>query len=180
MDLRASRPSMAPARAVVPSAKRRPAKLQRASTSSNSSVATNGSISSSGTHTSAGSYSTNASSVYANGSWNLAGLHLPLSESQRSSSTISQRYSRPPTGSKAIDRLPQEVMDNVVAQLRAIHHSPRMASCTTCYLRDLHAMCMTSKTWRRAARQNMYERDALFDVSDTKLTLAAAGTRSSG
>ncbi|KAI9673173.1 MAG: hypothetical protein M1817_003035 [Caeruleum heppii] len=31
-----------------------------------------------------------------------------------------------------------------------------MASCASCYLRDLHSMCMANKTWRRAARPRMY------------------------
>ncbi|KAI9843542.1 MAG: hypothetical protein M1838_002595 [Thelocarpon superellum] len=91
-----------------------------------------------------------------NGASLASGLTRPMPLSQRSSFALPRRDSVPPTGPHAVDRLPQEVLDNVIEQLKVVHADPLLASCTTCYLRDLHSMCMISKTWRRAARPKMY------------------------
>lgn len=133
---------------------------RRSSTLSNLSEYTIELASSNGTgHTSTTSFISSGSQSNgfstSNGTSTLAGLHRSVPVSQSSSFTGQQRHSRPPTGGKAIDRLPSEVMDKVMAHLRKIHQEPLQASCTTCFLRDLHSICMASKTWRRAARQNM-------------------------
>ena len=89
-------------------------------------------------------------------SWSNPSLSSRPSLSARNSFAQPVRSAALPAGGRAIDRLPQEVMDCVIEQLKVVHRDPLLASCATCYQRDLHSMCMTSKTWRRAARPHMY------------------------
>ncbi|ORX99224.1 hypothetical protein BCR34DRAFT_606696 [Clohesyomyces aquaticus] len=52
-------------------------------------------------------------------------------------------------------KLPREVYDCILAQLKQIHFGQN-AACPSCYLRDLHNLTLTSRAWDRAATRQMY------------------------
>ncbi|KAI9840532.1 MAG: hypothetical protein M1837_001546 [Sclerophora amabilis] len=69
-----------------------------------------------------------------------------------------------------IHRLPHEISNCVMEQLKNIHMDPLLASCSTCYLRDLYSMALTSRSWNRAVRPTMYE--SIFLVGKDSFTHA--------
>jgi len=71
----------------------------------------------------------------------------------RSTLPAQQRISRstkPPI--PMFKRLPQEIYDCILEQLKVLHSNPLSASCATCYLRDLYSLALTSRAWDRAVR----------------------------
>lgn len=52
-------------------------------------------------------------------------------------------------------RLPQEVYDGILTQLRCLHCGPHQAGCLTCYQRDLHALALTCRSWEKAVRPKL-------------------------
>lgn len=52
--------------------------------------------------------------------------------------------------------LPPEVYDCILSQLELAHSAPDADGCTTCFMRDLHALSLTSRSWERAARVKLY------------------------
>ncbi|KAF1841952.1 uncharacterized protein K460DRAFT_388761 [Cucurbitaria berberidis CBS 394.84] len=55
------------------------------------------------------------------------------------------------------DRLPREVYDCIVAQLEQIHLDHDRA-CSSCYLKDLYSLSLTSRMWDKAATAQMYSK----------------------
>ena len=51
--------------------------------------------------------------------------------------------------------LPSEIYDAILFQLRLVHESPALGSCQTCFLRDLCALSLTSRTWDKAVVKKM-------------------------
>ena len=49
-------------------------------------------------------------------------------------------------------RLPPEVYDCILWELREFHDNPSSLSCQTCYLRDLCSLALTSRAWDKAVR----------------------------
>ena len=52
-------------------------------------------------------------------------------------------------------RLPQEVYDCILEQLQELHSDRLSPSCTTCYLRDLVALQLTSRSWDKGVRKTL-------------------------
>lgn len=77
----------------------------------------------------------------------------PTSLGSKHSSFITQqklRSTKPPP--PVFQRLPLEIYDCILQQLKTFHDNPASASCQTCYLRDLCALALTSRAWDRAVR----------------------------
>ncbi|KAL3451279.1 hypothetical protein BJX65DRAFT_238359 [Aspergillus insuetus] len=55
-----------------------------------------------------------------------------------------------------LKRVPQEVYDNILDQLRHLHTGPNQSGCTTCFQRDLHALSLTCRPWEKAVRARLY------------------------
>jgi hypothetical protein len=53
--------------------------------------------------------------------------------------------------------LPREVYDCILAQLEQIYQGHNRA-CSSCYLRDLHSLSLTSRAWDKAASATMYRK----------------------
>ena len=49
-------------------------------------------------------------------------------------------------------RLPLEVYDCILIHLEQLHTAPHAEGCTTCYMRDLYSLTLTSRAWEKAAR----------------------------
>ncbi|MCJ1318502.1 hypothetical protein MMC15_003832 [Xylographa vitiligo] len=78
--------------------------------------------------------------------------------SSRSSFTTIQQRSRstqPPP--PVFKRLPLEIYEYILQQLKNIHAEPYIQSCATCYLRDLYNLALVSRTWDRAVRDQLYD-----------------------
>ncbi|KAI9808952.1 MAG: hypothetical protein M1827_007127 [Pycnora praestabilis] len=54
-------------------------------------------------------------------------------------------------------RLPQEVYDCILYQLRIAHSDPLSPSCATCYLRDLYNLALANRAWDKAVRAQLYD-----------------------
>lgn len=52
-------------------------------------------------------------------------------------------------------RLPQEVYDCILEQLRELHSDKLSPSCATCYMRDLVALQLTSRSWDKGVRKTL-------------------------
>lgn len=52
-------------------------------------------------------------------------------------------------------RLPQEVYDSILAQLQELHSDRLSPSCATCYMRDLVALQLTSRSWDKGVRKTL-------------------------
>lgn len=52
-------------------------------------------------------------------------------------------------------RLPSEVYDCILDQLQLLHTTPYAEGCTTCYMRDLYSLTLTSRVWEKAARSKL-------------------------
>lgn len=57
-----------------------------------------------------------------------------------------------------IKRLPQEVYDNILAQLETLHTGCHHNGCVTCFQRDLHSLSLTCRIWEKAVRAKLYNR----------------------
>ncbi|KAL1958223.1 hypothetical protein VTO42DRAFT_4731 [Malbranchea cinnamomea] len=55
-------------------------------------------------------------------------------------------------------RLPAEVYDCILLHLEQLHTAPHQEGCTTCYMRDLYSLTLTSRAWERAARSKLYNK----------------------
>lgn len=69
------------------------------------------------------------------------------------------RRSKPPSAvqpSRASKGLPREAYACVLEQLEVLHFGKGSQSCTTCYLRDLYNLALTSRAWDKAARNKLY------------------------
>lgn len=51
--------------------------------------------------------------------------------------------------------LPREVYACILQQLEVLHFGTDAQSCTTCYLRDLYNLALTSRAWDKAARNKL-------------------------
>ena len=74
----------------------------------------------------------------------------------RRSSFTSQQKSRstlPPP--PVFKRLPQEIYACILRQLKAVHQEQYIQSCSTCHLRDLYNLALTSRAWDRAVRAQL-------------------------
>ena len=58
-------------------------------------------------------------------------------------------------GRPIFQRLPQEIYDCILQQLRAFHKDPASQSCQTCHLRDLCSLALTSRAWDKAVVKRM-------------------------
>ncbi|KZF19749.1 hypothetical protein L228DRAFT_285686 [Xylona heveae TC161] len=58
--------------------------------------------------------------------------------------------------SAVFKKLPPEVYERILAQLKVLHLGTSSSTCSTCYLRDLYSLSLTSRMWERAARQQLY------------------------
>lgn len=73
------------------------------------------------------------------------------------SPTLSSRQfdsvgSLPKIGEPLQRRLPQEVYDVILNQLEFLHKGSNQVGCSTCFLRDLHALSLTCRSWEKAVR----------------------------
>lgn len=72
--------------------------------------------------------------------------------------TSGPRHSKAPSimQPRIFQMLPREVFDCVLQQLEVLHFGKGAQSCTTCYLRDLYNLALTSRKWDKAARSKLY------------------------
>ena len=72
--------------------------------------------------------------------------------SRRSSFSAQQksRSTQPPP--PVFKRLPLEIYECILQQLKVVHSEQYIQSCATCYLRDLYNLALTSRMWDRAVR----------------------------
>ncbi|GME63294.1 hypothetical protein GTA08_BOTSDO05599 [Neofusicoccum parvum] len=72
--------------------------------------------------------------------------------------TSGLRHSKPPSimQPRIFQALPREVYACVLQQLEVLHFGRGAQSCTTCYLRDLYNIALTSRSWDKAARNKLY------------------------
>lgn len=80
-------------------------------------------------------------------------------EAERSTKPYVQRSRRPATRnfpSRFFEKLPDEVYQCIVAQLEESYFSDRFGTCTTCYMKDLHSLTLTSRGWERSSRRKLY------------------------
>jgi hypothetical protein len=68
--------------------------------------------------------------------------------------------------------LPREVYDCVVEQLEQLHLGQDQ-SCTSCYLKDLYHLSLTSRAWERAATLQMYVGSLVVFLSSSRLLVSA-------
>ncbi|KAB2577132.1 uncharacterized protein LTHEOB_362 [Lasiodiplodia theobromae] len=75
--------------------------------------------------------------------------------------------------------LPREVYACILQQLEVLHFGNDAQSCTTCYLRDLYNLALTSRAWDKAARNKLYSKLWLppADVSDPRQSKSKAPSR---
>ena len=52
--------------------------------------------------------------------------------------------------------MPDEIYECIVAQLQVLYFSDSAGTCISCYTRDLYNLALTSTTWYRAARRQLY------------------------
>lgn len=71
--------------------------------------------------------------------------------------TSGPRHSKAPSimQPRIFQMLPREVFDCVLQQLEVLHFGKGAQSCTTCYLRDLYNLALTSRKWDKAARSKL-------------------------
>ncbi|KAL0265199.1 hypothetical protein SLS55_001164 [Diplodia seriata] len=76
-------------------------------------------------------------------------------------------------------KLPREVYACILQQLEVLHFGKGTQSCTTCYLRDLHSLALTSRAWDKAARNKLYSKLWLPppDVADPRQAKSKAPSR---
>lgn len=75
-----------------------------------------------------------------------------LPSSRRSSYTTQQRWRSTAPPLPFIQRLPLEIYDCILRNLKNFHENPASLSCQTCYLRDLCSLALTSRAWDKAVR----------------------------
>ncbi|PSN66820.1 hypothetical protein BS50DRAFT_493135, partial [Corynespora cassiicola Philippines] len=54
--------------------------------------------------------------------------------------------------------LPREVYDCIVEQLEQLHFAQQNEACSSCYLKDLYNLALTSRAWDQAATAQMYRK----------------------
>lgn len=80
-------------------------------------------------------------------------------EAERSSKSYVPRTRRPASRtfpSRFFERLPEEVYQCIVARLEGSYFGDKFGTCTTCYMKDLHSLTLTSRDWERSSRRNLY------------------------
>lgn len=67
------------------------------------------------------------------------------------------RHSKTPSIMQPLifQRLPREVFACVMQQLEVLHFGKGAQNCTSCYLRDLYNIALTSRSWDKAARAKL-------------------------
>ncbi|KAF2735018.1 hypothetical protein EJ04DRAFT_552221 [Polyplosphaeria fusca] len=78
-------------------------------------------------------------------------------ERSKRNSTWRRTKLEPSAPSQLFKRLPREVYDCIMGQLEQLHFAQEQA-CSSCYLRDLHSLCLTNRAWDRAATAQMYKK----------------------
>lgn len=80
-------------------------------------------------------------------------------EAERSTKSYIPRTRRPAPRnfpSRFFERLPDEVYQCIVTQLGETYFSDEFGTCTTCYMKDLHSLTLTSRGWERSSRRKLY------------------------
>lgn len=116
--------------------------------------------------TSTSSYSTESSSTMPKGSAyfddipRLVKTPWEADRSMRAAVPRSTGTRRPVTSRSLPERifreLPDAVYECIVAQLQQLYFSDAAGTCISCYTRDLYNIALTSHTWYRAARRQLY------------------------
>lgn len=88
--------------------------------------------------------------------WEMQGQpEHPLSTFAPSGSLRSHSKPQNVVQPRIFQKLPREVYACIVQQLEVLHFGRGTQSCTTCYLRDLHSLALTSRAWDKAARNKL-------------------------
>lgn len=85
-------------------------------------------------------------------------------ETERWSKSHIPRSRRPASRnfpSRFFEQLPDEVYQCIVAQLEASYFNDENGTCTTCYMKDLHSLTLTSRDWGTSARRQLYVSESL-------------------
>jgi len=91
----------------------------------------------------------------------------PLSPTSPVHSGFGVRY-KPPAPGTGFKKLPEEILLVILAELRKLHLEAGSLSCSTCWMRDLVNLSLSSQKWWRAARCALYE-DIQLSGSDSAL-----------
>jgi hypothetical protein len=82
--------------------------------------------------------------------------------SMRATMPLRSTRNRPATGRSLPERIfremPDEIYECVVQQLERSYFSDVAGTCINCYTRDLYNLSLTSHTWYRAARRQLYSK----------------------
>ena len=75
--------------------------------------------------------------------------------SNRSSFTVQQRSRSTAPPPPVFKRIPLEIYECILQQLRIVHEGSYLQSCATCYMRDLYNLALVSRAWDRAVRAQL-------------------------
>ena len=101
-----------------------------------------------------------AHSMLENGAPARRSLMTPQRFGRRPPSPARQDFGKayqPRVPGEGFRKLPEEILLNILAELKKDHLAPSSLSCSTCWVRDLISIGATSKKWWGAARAAMYE-----------------------
>ncbi|KAE9987893.1 hypothetical protein EG328_001320 [Venturia inaequalis] len=105
-----------------------------------------------------GSYTTISSYGYLDDTPKLVKTPWETKGSIKSNVPRSRRPASRSIPSRSFEKLPEEVYQFIIAQLEESYFSDKFGTCTTCYMKDLHSLTLTSRGWERASRRKLYSK----------------------
>jgi hypothetical protein len=76
--------------------------------------------------------------------------------SKRSHSTRTRPVTAKPFPARIFEELPQEIYECIVQQLQLSYFNDSAGTCTTCYMKDLYSLTLTSRSWERFTQRQLY------------------------
>ncbi|KAK2045039.1 hypothetical protein LZ31DRAFT_266089 [Colletotrichum somersetense] len=157
----------------MPMSLNRPRRLSQAS-STMSATSSNSSRESLETRSRSSSYSSNRTSIDSKGSvmWRPDYMYPRPSQT-----TVFRKKAKP---GEIFAKLPGEVLELILGELKRAHLGNSSQSCATCWMRDLCSVSLTAKKWCKFARVALYEDIQLVgadSASQKKRHKLAFGTR---
>lgn len=114
----------------------------------------------------AGSYTFDTVPTLVRTPWEYERGKRPLSQWSRS--TRSSNESSRGNNAAYFEKLPREVLHNIVYQLEALHDSDGL-TCASCLQRDLCNISLVSKGWNRVAREHLFVPSFAYTVERTTI-----------
>lgn len=85
-------------------------------------------------------------------------IYSPTANNNANFTAILSKHGHLPPGtvpSVFSGRLPAEVYDCILVHLEQLHTVPHADGCTTCFMRDLYSLTLTSRAWEKSARSKL-------------------------